>query len=115
MKILASTMLCLTFFLLLAPILVQAETVEIKNPLIAKNITGLIGDITNIIKNLSLSVGAVMIIIGGLTIMTAGGSEEKVTRGKKIIFWTIVGVAIIVSINFITGLIFELLGYDIGR
>jgi len=51
-----------------------------------------------------------MIIIAGIIIMTSRGSEEKVTKGKKIIKWTLIGVAIAVSASFIIGLIKELLG-----
>lgn len=101
-------------FVLVIPMLVSAEQVVIENPLGDKNIGDIIGSVIGIIRDLALGVGIIMVLISGMTIMTAGGSEEKVTKGKKMLLWTVIGVAIIVSVEFITGFILELLDYDIG-
>ncbi|MBU0597346.1 hypothetical protein KJ641_04550 [Patescibacteria group bacterium] len=37
------------------------------------------------------------LVYGGFLIMTSGGVEENVTKGKKIIFTAIIGIAIILS------------------
>ena len=54
-----------------------------------------------------------MIIWSGIQIMigmTTGEKEAKVIRGKKTLMWTILGIAIIISIDFIVGFIKELIG-----
>jgi hypothetical protein len=42
-------------------------------------------------------VALVIILYGGYTIMTSGGSEEKVTQGKRILINAVIGLAIIMS------------------
>jgi hypothetical protein len=54
-----------------------------------------------------------MIIWSGIQIMTGmatGEKEAKVLKGKKTLMWTILGLAIIISIDFIVGFIKELIG-----
>jgi len=105
------------FFVILifgGPIFVKAQETEnfvnIPNPLESENIGELIKKIGELLKVLAIGVGVIMVIYSGITIMTAGGSEEKVTKGKKMLTWTIIGVAIVVSVDFIIGFILELLG-----
>jgi len=51
-----------------------------------------------------------MIIIGGIQYMTSAGNEEKTNKAKKTILWAIIGIAIVISVNFITGFLEEILG-----
>lgn len=102
----------LLFFIILfiiTPITVGAETIDIPNPLGDKGIAEIIDVITDLLRVLAIGVGLIMVIWSGITIMTAGGSEEKVTKGKKMLTWTIIGVAIVISVDFIVGFIVELL------
>lgn len=41
------------------------------------------------------SIALIMFIYGGITWMTAAGSEEKVKKGKDIIIWSVLGLAFI--------------------
>ena len=90
--------------------LFRSGIIVFKNPLKAENFDQLIDIIANGLRVLAIGIGIIMIIIAGIIIMTSRGSEEKVTKGKKIIKWTLIGVAIAVSASFIIGLIKELLG-----
>lgn len=45
----------------------------------------------------SLAVAVLVVGIGGYFILTAGGSEEKVKRGRQIIWSAVIGVAIILA------------------
>ena len=124
--------------LLARPIFVQAETLDeclancaaddnacikacectheficIENPLKYGTIGELIPAITNFLKNIALAIGGIMIIWSGIQIMTGmttGEKEAKVIRGKKTLMWTIIGIAIIISIDFIVGFVRELIG-----
>jgi len=86
------------------------EFVEIDNPLEAENIGQLIDGIGDLLRVLAIGVGVIMVIYSGIMIMTAGGSEEKITKGKKMLTWTIIGVAIVIAADFIKGFILELIG-----
>lgn len=111
--------LILTFcviILLAAPLAVQADstdcppwTICIENPLKYKDIGGVITAITELLKGLAISIGVIMLIISGIQIMTAGGNEEQLKKGKKTMTWTVVGVAIVILINFIVGFVTEIL------
>ena len=72
------------------------ETVSLKNPL--GNVvdgTKIVGRIINAIFGLVGSVALVLFIAGGLTWMTAAGNEEKIKKGRGIIVWAVIGLAVI--------------------
>lgn len=102
------TFFCLLLIVALAPSSVQG--LEIKNPLKYDEIEEIIPAITELLKGIAITLGTVLVIWGGIQIMTAGGNEEKLTKGKKTITWTVIGVAIVILVDFIVGFIKELLG-----
>ena len=55
----------------------------------------LIGTIINAVLGVVGSLALLMFIFGGLTWMTSGGSAEKVKKGRDIIMWSAIGLAII--------------------
>ena len=120
---LSTPLLFLTLFfailLLVGPIFVQANECDptkficIENPLKYERIEDIIPAITNFLKNIALAIGGIMIIWSGIQIMTGmatGEKETKVLQGKKTLMWTMLGLAIIISIDFIVGFIKELIG-----
>ena len=54
-----------------------------------------------------------LIMIGGFTIMTAAGNPEKITKGRKIIIYAIIGFAIMAISRGILALIYLILGINI--
>lgn len=61
-----------------------------------------IANIINVAMSLLGIVAVVIILIGGFKWMTAGGSEDKVSEARKLIFSGIIGLAIILSAWAIT-------------
>jgi len=101
------------------PFGVRADTeiisITIDNPLKYNKIEDIIPAITGILKAIAISIGAIMIIIGGIQIMTGmmtGEKETKVLQGKKTVTWTVIGVAIVILVDFIVGIVKELLGAE---
>jgi type IV secretory pathway VirB2 component (pilin) len=47
----------------------------------------------------------VFIIVGGFRIVTAGGNEENVTKGRKIIIYALIGLVVVFFANVIVGFI----------
>lgn len=85
----------------------------IENPLKYDSIDDIVPAITNFLKNTALALGGIMIIWSGIQIMTGmatGEKEAKVLKGKKTLMWTLLGIGIVISIDFIVGLIRELIG-----
>jgi hypothetical protein len=54
----------------------------------------LIKNIIDLLMNIVFPLAAVMIVIGGIMIMTAGGSTERVSRGKQILTAAVIGLLI---------------------
>ena len=63
-----------------------------------------------IIQAIGIPVLVICIIYAGYIIVTAGGNEEKVTKGKTWIFWTLIGAAIILSAQVIANLVYSTAG-----
>lgn len=85
----------------------------IQNPLKYQTIGEMIPAITDFLKNIAIAIGGIMIVWSGIQIMvgmTTGEKEAKVIKGKKTLMWTVVGIAVVISIDFIVGFIKELIG-----
>ncbi len=80
------------------------------NPLTATDINGVICGIMNLLFIVSVPIAIIMIIWGGIQIMTASGKEEQLNKGKKTLTWAVIGFAIVFSTKFIIGFILEILG-----
>ena len=71
----------------------QGGPVEFSNPIHAQNIQELIASITNWLINIGLAIAVLMLIYGALVFITAGGVETRVTQGRKILTWSVIGLA----------------------
>ena len=83
----------LLFFFLL-PQVTQGE-VEIESPLRVKTIPELIDRIVQYIFWIAMVLAPLMILVGAFYFMTAAGDPKRIETGKKVILWTIVGLAVI--------------------
>lgn len=97
----------LLFFLL--PLQV-CQGIEIKNPLKFESIPELINAIINAIFWIAVVLAPLMILVGAFYFMTAAGDPKRVETGKKVILWTIVGLAVILFSRGIISVIRTILG-----
>jgi len=113
MKKVYSIVLILLLFFTFFSIAVQAQTpnkpedagdskgtVRLNNPLATEGQPNptpqlLIGRIISAVLGLVGSLALLMFIYGGFTWMTAAGNSEKVEKGKNIIIWAVIGLAVI--------------------
>ncbi len=98
-------------FLVAIPLLVEAR-VSIPDPFEGKTLPDIIKSITGLLKIIAIPVATIMIIIGGIQIMTGlatGEKEKKVLQGKNTLKWAVIGLAIIIAADFIVGIIKEIL------
>lgn len=72
-----------------------AGAVCIENPLRACDFAGLIDGIINFIFTIALAITPIMVIIGGFMFVTGGGDPAKITRGKQLLLWTVIGLVVI--------------------
>ena len=123
--------LCRTIFLLFgvffailmvaSPIMVSAQGtgtcpegyICFDNPLKQGDIISIIKAVTNLLSDIAIPVGILVIVWGGIQIMTGhttGEKESKVIQGKKTIMWAVIGVGIVLLVKFIIGFVAEILG-----
>jgi len=95
--------------LLLIPVLVKGQ-VEIENPLEADTFAELVDSLVNIIFMLAMAIAPLMIIIAGFYFVTAAGEPARITTAKQIIFWTLIGLLIVLCAKGIIALFNEVLG-----
>jgi len=71
------------------------QSTSIDNPLNANDFTTLLKDIIKWVVRIGELVAVVMIIYSGLLFMTSGGIEEKVTKARKSLTWSLIGLAVL--------------------
>jgi hypothetical protein len=100
-KSLLFTIIC-GILLIAIPLTVRAVIID--DPLQGQTITDVIDSIMTLLATLGSGVAVIMIIVGGIQIITGvttGEKEGKITKGKKTITWAIIGLAILWSAKFI--------------
>lgn len=85
---------------------------SITNPLNATSFTELINDLAAWIFMIAIPLATLMFLIGGFMFMVSGGNEEKITRAKKTMLWSAVGLAICLIGAGFTYIIGEILGVE---
>ena len=97
-------------FILLFGLNAYALTVTFPNPLQSTTLN----DIVNVLIDLLFKIGIILvplfIIYGAFMIATAGGNPEQVSRGRKIIVWTCVGLVFLLLFRGLFDLVLSLLG-----
>jgi hypothetical protein len=73
----------------------KAETYEIINPLEAKTFQGLLESLTGAIREIAIVIAGVMYVWAGVQLLTSQGKPEKVTSAKKLLWYTTIGLVII--------------------
>lgn len=73
----------------------------LRNPIKAENFGQLVDIIADIVLQIGGVVAVIFIIWSGFLFVTAGGSDEKITKAKNTFMWTIVGVAVLLGAKVI--------------
>ena len=76
----------------------SADAVELglQNPLEADSFAELIEDIIEWVANIGILIAVGMIIYSGVLFMIAGGNDENITKARKTLTWSLVGLAILI-------------------
>lgn len=89
----------LTLFLLM-PLIASAQYPD---PILT--ICNILNIIKIIILAIGLGIGVIILIIGGIGYMVAGGDPEKATKSKKLIINALIGIVIVLAAAFILALV----------
>lgn len=86
-----------------------AITIEIKNPIKTSDFAKIVENFLLWILSVAGILTLFMLVVGGIMYMTAGGDEQKVTTAKKVVTWTIIGLALILASYSIIKVLDEIL------
>jgi type IV secretory pathway VirB2 component (pilin) len=95
----------LGLFLLMVPLVVFAQ--QYPDPV--ETICNILNIIKTIVLAIGLGIAVIILIIGGIQYMTAGGDAEKANNAKRMIINGIIGIAIVFAAAFILALVQGLL------
>ena len=68
------------------------------------------GNIIDALFKISIPIVAIMVLVGGFQIMTAGGNAEKVSSGRKTILYAAVGFVIVLLAESVVSIIQSVIG-----
>ena len=83
------------------------------NPLEAGTAAELTRAVVDVIFYILSGLAVALIMLGGITIITAAGSPTQLTKGKQIIIYTIIGYALILVARGIVALVFRVLDISV--
>ena len=95
----------LALTLLVLPLLAGAQ--QYPDPI--TTICNILEVVQNIILAIGLGIAVIVLIVGGIQYITAGGNAEKADGAKKLIINSIIGIIIILAAAFILALVQGLL------
>ena len=89
----------------------RASQTSLPNPLAgAGNIQQIIGNMVASLLAVTGSLALAMFVFGGFTWVTSGGSPEKVKKGKDVMVWASLGLAVILLSYALVVLVVSALG-----
>lgn len=84
----------------------------IENPLKYDTFQEILGGVSLFLFQIGLALAPVMLIIAGFMFVTAGGSPERVTNAKKMMLYTIIGLAVILLASGLIAVLKSIIGYQ---
>ena len=89
----------------------MAQTITIPNPLGSggKDIPTLVDTIATWLLEIGLVISTIIILWAAILFMFSGGNQEKVTMARKTLWYTIIGITILLLAKGVTSIIQNLL------
>lgn len=83
---------------------------ELPNPLVAGDIGEIIVKVGEFLIYISTAVLTIFILWGAFQLMTSGGSPERVEKGRKTIYWAILGFVVLLVAGGVGAIVVDILG-----
>jgi len=105
------TLSILILLSLILPIRVLAvEPIVIENPLESESFEELLNTIVTFIYWIAIVIAPLMIMIAAFFFLTAGGDPKRVDTARRIILWTVIGLAIILFAKGLISVLKQIIG-----
>lgn len=83
---------------------------HIPNPIKCEDIPCVIYTVADLIFYIALAIVPLMIIIGGIMFLIAAGDPQKVNKAKSLLFWSVVGLSILLLAQAIAAVVESIIG-----
>ncbi len=83
--------------------------VTLPNPISATSFTQVVTSLTNFLFLIAVPLTAIMALIGGFQMITAGGDPEKFSKGRKTLTYAVIGFAVVLLAGGLAAIIQNLL------
>lgn len=83
-------------FLIIFSFALPVKALTIINPITATTFEELIEAIVNLIFYLGMLIAPIMFIFAGIFFITAAGDSEKIQKAKNMIWWTVIGLILVI-------------------
>jgi len=93
------------------PLVVLA--IEVPNPLGTTSFTVLLNRILDFLIKIAMPISAAAIAYAGFLFLTSEGEERKIREAKTTLFWTLIGVLIVLGSKGLVLIIKDLLGVKV--
>ncbi|HOX30244.1 MAG TPA: hypothetical protein P5080_03780 [Candidatus Paceibacterota bacterium] len=82
----------------MAAVAEEKDPIEVKvdNPIKAESLEDIIENVINFFFTVAIIICPLIIIIGGFMMVTSGGDPGKVETGKKMVYYALIGLGIVV-------------------
>ena len=80
------------------------------NPVGVSTFPQVIANITQFLVYIAIPLTAIMVLVGGFQMITAGGDPEKFSKGRKTLMYAAIGFAIVLLASGIAAIIQNFLG-----
>ena len=82
---------------------------QFPNPLGESTLIGVVQKLLSGLNTIAIPLVAIMVVIGGLQMVTAGGDPKKYEMGKQTIYYVVIGYAVILLAQGIVFIIKDIL------
>src|ERR1700722_9280613 len=92
--------------------LAQTNTtpVSLPNPIGASSFTQVVANVTTFLLEIAIPLTAIMALIGGFQMITAGGNPEKFSSGRKTLMYAAIGFAVVLLAGGVAQVVKNFLG-----
>jgi hypothetical protein len=87
----------------------SSNAVTLTNPLQVSTLNGAVANVTKYLLLIAVPLTAIMALVGGFQMITAGGDPEKFSTGRKTLTYAAIGFAVVLLAGSVAAIISNLL------
>jgi len=90
--------------------LADQDPLTLPNPLSANSFQAVVAQVSNFLLLIAVPLTAIMALVGGFQMITAGGDPEKFSKGRKTLMYAAIGFAVVLIAGGVASIIKNFLG-----